>query len=160
MNFEGHIGIEPSATKRRVESEFESDVSDSLHSVDELDSYSGTKKKKKRLPEFNSTTNMDNPDFKGYNQGHILTIVGINANDCIYPIAYAVVDGKNNSSWLLFLELLAEDLRLANSYHVSFMTDKEKFILDAKGKPIITLLEIIRTKIIQMIAKKKVEANK
>ncbi|KAL4282783.1 hypothetical protein GQ457_16G021030 [Hibiscus cannabinus] len=98
MDFEDHFGTEPSATRRRVETEFESDVSDSLHSVDESDSDSGIKKKKKRLPEFNIATDMDNPDFK--------------------------------------------------------------FILEARDKPIITLLEIIRTKIIQMIAKKKVEADK
>ncbi|KAL4334057.1 hypothetical protein GQ457_07G008990 [Hibiscus cannabinus] len=35
-----------------------------------------------------------------------------------------------------------------------------KFILDARDKPIITMLEIIRTKIMQRIAKKKVEADK
>ncbi|KAL4377378.1 hypothetical protein GQ457_02G020060 [Hibiscus cannabinus] len=34
------------------------------------------------------------------------------------------------------------------------------FILDARDKPIITMLEIIRTKIMQRIAKKKVEADK
>ncbi|KAK8649455.1 hypothetical protein V6N13_130184 [Hibiscus sabdariffa] len=68
MDFEGHFGTEPSAARRRVESEFESDVSDSLHSVDESDSDSGIKKKKKkkRLPEFNIATDMDNPDFKGF----------------------------------------------------------------------------------------------
>ncbi|KAK8644367.1 hypothetical protein V6N13_123676 [Hibiscus sabdariffa] len=150
------FGIEPSATRRRVESEFESDFFFySLDSVDE--SYSDS--------------------------------------------AYVVVDSENNSSWSWFLELLAEDLGLTNSYHVSFMTDKHKkvalweaaratymkeyevalgemnalpiynnfnsfnkeflqFILDARDKPIIPLLEIIQTKIMQRIAKKKVEADK
>ncbi|KAK8574842.1 hypothetical protein V6N12_062520 [Hibiscus sabdariffa] len=65
MDFEGQFGTKPSAARRRVESEFESDASDSLHSVDESDSDSGIKKKKKkRLPEFNIATDMDNPDFK------------------------------------------------------------------------------------------------
>ncbi|KAK8675465.1 hypothetical protein V6N13_033531 [Hibiscus sabdariffa] len=98
MDFEGHFGTKPSVIRRRVESELESDVSDSLHSVDESDSDSGTKKKKKRLPEFNTATDMENPDFK--------------------------------------------------------------FILEARDKPVITLLEIIRTEIMQRIAKKKVEADK
>ncbi|KAK8701753.1 hypothetical protein V6N13_020132 [Hibiscus sabdariffa] len=35
-----------------------------------------------------------------------------------------------------------------------------KFILDARDNPIITMLEIIKTKIMQRIAKKKVEADK
>ncbi|KAK8672604.1 hypothetical protein V6N13_110969 [Hibiscus sabdariffa] len=103
---------------------------------------------------------LDGCHLKGYDQGHILDAVGIDANDCIYPIAYAVVDNENNSSRSWFLELLAEDLGLTNSYHVSFMTDKQKFILEARDKPIITLLEIIRTKIMERIAKKKFEADK
>ncbi|KAK8670162.1 hypothetical protein V6N13_104922 [Hibiscus sabdariffa] len=204
---------------------------------------------------------LDGCHLKGYDQGHILAAVGIDANDCIYPIAYVVVDSENNSSWWWFLELLVEDLGLTNSYHVSFMIDKQKglldtlaelfphsesitcvrhlymnfklkftgkalkdalwkvaratymreyevalaemnalstkahdwlvqknsenwskshfscnskcdmllnnlcesfneFILEARDKPIITLLEIIRTKIMQRIAKKKVEADK
>ncbi|KAK8696983.1 hypothetical protein V6N13_113149 [Hibiscus sabdariffa] len=36
----------------------------------------------------------------------------------------------------------------------------EWLLLDAREKPIITMLEIIRTKIMQRIAKKKVEADK
>ncbi|KAK8693566.1 hypothetical protein V6N13_071143 [Hibiscus sabdariffa] len=120
---------------------------------------------------------LDGCHLKGYDHSHILSVVGIDANDCIYLIACAVVDSENNSSWSWFLELLA------NLYHVSFMAYKQKFtgkalkdalwkdaratymreyefILEPRDKPIIILLEIIQTKIMERIAKKKVEADK
>ncbi|KAK8604215.1 hypothetical protein V6N13_099164 [Hibiscus sabdariffa] len=346
IDFEGNVRVPPSVGKERVDSESETEVSDSLHSPNESDSDS-RKKKKQRFAKFNSATDMDNPELKvgmifadievlkeaiknyslqnkeavihdyifpvplskcyrakqfaieliegkhksqysriydylselrltnpgtttvcqldervfqrmyiclqackegfkscrpiicldgchlkGYHQGHLLVAVGIDANDCIYPIAFAVVDSENHSSWCWFLEILAEDLELTNSHYVSFMTDKQKlkftgkalkdalwkdaratylrefevalaemkalspkahewlvgkdprnwshfscnskcdmllnnlcesfnkFILDARDKPIITMLEIIRTKIMKWIAKKKVEADK
>ncbi|KAL4385554.1 hypothetical protein GQ457_15G024530 [Hibiscus cannabinus] len=76
---------------------------------------------------------LDGCHLKGYDQGHILAAVGIDANDCIYPIAYVVVDSENNSSWSWFLELLTEDLGLTNLYHVSFMTDKQKLKFTGKA---------------------------
>ncbi|KAL4333121.1 hypothetical protein GQ457_07G008980 [Hibiscus cannabinus] len=53
---------------------------------------------------------LDGCHLKGYHQGHLLAAVGIDANDCIYPIAFAVVDSENHSSWCWFLGILAEDL--------------------------------------------------
>ncbi|KAL4347998.1 hypothetical protein GQ457_17G020520 [Hibiscus cannabinus] len=37
--------------------------------------------------------------LKGHFQGYLLAAVGIDANDCIYPLAYAVVESENTSSW-------------------------------------------------------------
>lgn len=39
--------------------------------------------------------------------GQLLTAVGIDPNDCIYPIAMAVVEVESLSSWRWFLEILA-----------------------------------------------------
>ncbi|KAK8713340.1 hypothetical protein V6N13_148561 [Hibiscus sabdariffa] len=65
---------------------------------------------------------LDGCHLKGYHGVHLLTVVGIDANDCIYPIAFAIVE--------------------------------------TRSRPIITMLEGIRTKIMQRIAKKKDEADK
>ncbi|KAK8543725.1 hypothetical protein V6N13_025896 [Hibiscus sabdariffa] len=73
---------------------------------------------------------LDGCHLKGYHQGHLLAAVGIDANDCIYPIAFAVVDSENHSSWCWFLKNLAEDLELTNSHYVSFMTDKQKGLVE------------------------------
>ncbi|KAK5825440.1 hypothetical protein PVK06_020276 [Gossypium arboreum] len=83
---------------------------------------------------------------KGYYGGHLLAAVGVDANDCVYPVAFAVVESENKHSWFWFLELLQRDLDINNSYNICFMSDKQKIILKAKDKPILTMLEIIRRK--------------
>ncbi|PWA50167.1 transposase, MuDR, MULE transposase domain protein [Artemisia annua] len=42
--------------------------------------------------------------------GQLLTAVGIDANNEIYPVAYAVVDELNKATWCWFLKLVGEDL--------------------------------------------------
>lgn len=69
---------------------------------------------------------LDGCFFKGYYGGQLLVTVGIDTNDCIYPIAYATVESENFESWAWFLELLKEDLGINNSHHWTFMSDKQK----------------------------------
>ncbi|KAK8576416.1 hypothetical protein V6N13_032338 [Hibiscus sabdariffa] len=45
---------------------------------------------------------LDGCHLKGYHGGHLLTAVGIGANDCIYPIAFAAVESECHSSWCWF----------------------------------------------------------
>ncbi|GJU03619.1 mutator type transposase, partial [Tanacetum coccineum] len=42
--------------------------------------------------------------------GQILTAVGVDANNGIYPVAYAIVEAESKASWCWFLNLLGEDL--------------------------------------------------
>jgi len=56
----------------------------------------------------------------------LLTAVGIDPNDCIYPIAVALVEVESLSTWKWFLETLKEDLRIVNTYPWTVMTDKQK----------------------------------
>lgn len=58
--------------------------------------------------------------------GIMLTAVGIDPNDCIYPIAYAVVEVESLASWKWFLQTLKEDLGIENTYPWTIMTDKQK----------------------------------
>ncbi|KAK8617714.1 hypothetical protein V6N13_080621 [Hibiscus sabdariffa] len=69
--------------------------------------------------------------LKGYYQGYLLAAVGIDANDCIYPIAVAVVEAETRDSWCWFLQLLAEDLDIVNSHHLTLMFDKQKGLIEA-----------------------------
>ncbi|KAL4360820.1 hypothetical protein GQ457_04G023860 [Hibiscus cannabinus] len=38
-------------------------------------------------------------DYLGHYQGWLLAAVGIDANDCIYPLAFAVVESETRDSW-------------------------------------------------------------
>ncbi|KAK8655790.1 hypothetical protein V6N13_108356 [Hibiscus sabdariffa] len=121
---------------------------------------------------------LDGCHLKGYYGGHILATVGIDADDCIYPIAYACVENfkdtleeiKSVSSksydWLVkinpdqwckaFFRSATKSDMLLNNLCECF----NKFILEARDKPILTMMETIRTKIMQRIAKKQSQADK
>ncbi|KAK8610135.1 hypothetical protein V6N13_081304 [Hibiscus sabdariffa] len=58
-------------------------------------------------------------------------LVGADANDCVYPLAYAIVESENRSSWTWFLQILEIDMELTNSNHYTFMSDKKKELVDA-----------------------------
>ena len=60
--------------------------------------------------------------------GTPLTAVGIDPNDCIYPIAMAVVEVECKDSWMWFLNTLKSDLGIKNTYPWTIMTDKQMVI--------------------------------
>ncbi|KAL5540018.1 hypothetical protein UlMin_043973 [Ulmus minor] len=150
--------------------------------------------------------------IKGHHKGQLLAAVGVNANNQMYPIAYAIVESETRDSWRWFLELLNVDLQLNNSGHISWITDKQKGLLDemekmkmaspsafewlaakdpshlsraflregakcdmlcnnmceafnstivqARDKPIITLLEMIHTYMMKRLTRKRAEIEK
>ncbi|GJW15306.1 multidrug resistance-associated protein 5 [Tanacetum coccineum] len=55
---------------------------------------------------------LDGCFLKSLNQGEILTAIGRDGNNHIYPVAWAVVNVENKDNWTWFLELLEEDLGL------------------------------------------------
>ncbi|KAK5803250.1 hypothetical protein PVK06_030893 [Gossypium arboreum] len=94
----------------------DSDDSGRLDSVHESDSDG------QNWPEFNLENDMSNPRLKvckdgyragcrrivgldgcflkGYCGGYLFAAVGIDANNDIYPLAYAAIESENQSSWL------------------------------------------------------------
>jgi len=58
--------------------------------------------------------------------GIMLTAVGIDPNDCIFPIAFGVVEVECLDSWRWFLTTLKQDLGIENTYPWTLMTDKQK----------------------------------
>ncbi|BAH94003.1 Os07g0583500 [Oryza sativa Japonica Group] len=58
--------------------------------------------------------------------GQLLTAVGIDPNDCIYPIAMAVVEVESFSTWTWFLDTLKTELGIVNTSPWTIMTDKQK----------------------------------
>lgn len=61
----------------------------------------------------------------------MLTAVGMDPNDCIYPLAMAVVEVESKSTWKWFLQTLKNDLGIENTYAYTIMTDKQKGLIPA-----------------------------
>ena len=69
---------------------------------------------------------LDGTFMKGPYPGQILTAVGLDSNNGIYPLAYAVVESENTNSWTWFLENLADDLDLTPRCNFTFISDRQK----------------------------------
>ncbi|CAI9290866.1 unnamed protein product [Lactuca saligna] len=64
-------------------------------------------------------------------KGELLYAIGRDANDKIYPIAWAVVNVENKQNWKWFLELLIDDLNLNLGNGFSLMSDQHKGLIEA-----------------------------
>ncbi|XP_076927536.1 uncharacterized protein LOC143591114 [Bidens hawaiensis] len=69
---------------------------------------------------------LDGAFMKGTFPGQMLTVVGLDSNNGIYPVCYAIVESESNNSWTWFLELMSEDLEIgsnsrASSSHSNFI---------------------------------------
>ena len=71
---------------------------------------------------------LDGAFMKGPFPGQILSAVGVDSNNGTYPLAYAVVESENTSSWKWFLQCLAEDLDLYSNSNFTFISDRQKVL--------------------------------
>ncbi|GKG22202.1 multidrug resistance-associated protein 5, partial [Tanacetum coccineum] len=69
---------------------------------------------------------LDGCFLKSPNQGEILTAIGRDGNDHIYPVAWAVVNVENKDNWTWFLELLEQDLGSSRGNGLTLMFDQHK----------------------------------
>ncbi|CAI9265896.1 unnamed protein product [Lactuca saligna] len=74
---------------------------------------------------------LDGCFLKGVCKGELLCAIGRDANDKIYPIAWAVVNVENKQNWKWFLELLIDDLHLNLGNGFSLMSDQHKGLIEA-----------------------------
>ncbi|GJX44845.1 mutator type transposase [Tanacetum coccineum] len=61
----------------------------------------------------------------------ILTAVGVDANNRIYPVAYAIVEAESTASWCWFLNLLGEDLGIEANFNYTFISNRQKGLIQA-----------------------------
>ncbi|XP_065855437.1 uncharacterized protein [Euphorbia lathyris] len=72
--------------------------------------------------------------LKGTYGGQLLTAVGIDPNDCIYPIAWGIVLTESTDTWMWFLENLSNDLDLHYGKDITFMSDRQKISRRRNGR--------------------------
>ncbi|XP_076909186.1 uncharacterized protein LOC143566337 [Bidens hawaiensis] len=64
----------------------------------------------------------------------ILTAVGMDGNNGIYPLAYSLVEAETTDNWTWFLECLGDDLDLHSNSNFTFISDRQKGIIPALQK--------------------------
>jgi hypothetical protein len=65
--------------------------------------------------------------FKGGNNGNLLCAIRRDANNQMYPIAWAAVPIENYDTWYWFLSLLQKDLNISNGGEDSVLiSDQQK----------------------------------
>ncbi|CAN1139971.1 hypothetical protein LINPERPRIM_LOCUS23718 [Linum perenne] len=69
---------------------------------------------------------LDGCFLKGLCKGELLTAIGRDANDQMYPIAWCIVEVESRASWDWFLELLQDDLNIGNGFGWCFSSDQQK----------------------------------
>ena len=77
---------------------------------------------------------LDGTFLKGYCKGILLVAVGIDAENAIFPIAYAVCEKETTDSWSWFCDLLKTDLESERPDMYTFMSDKQKGLDNAVGR--------------------------
>lgn len=61
--------------------------------------------------------------------GQLLSAVGLDPNNNIFPICYALVERETKYTWMWFLLLLAGNINLENDYRWTFISDKQKGLI-------------------------------
>jgi hypothetical protein len=72
---------------------------------------------------------LDGCFMKGPYPGQLLTVVCVDPNHDIYPLAYALVEAETTSSWTWFLTCLGDDLDLGKNSNFTFISDRQKVLL-------------------------------
>ncbi|CAI9295760.1 unnamed protein product [Lactuca saligna] len=73
---------------------------------------------------------LDGCFLKGICKRELLCVVGRDANNGIYPIAWAVVCVENKENWRWFLDLLIDDLGLNLGYGYNVISDQHKGMIE------------------------------
>ncbi|GJW58169.1 hypothetical protein Tco_0104900 [Tanacetum coccineum] len=68
-----------------------------------------------------------------YCKGELLTVVGRDANNQMFPIAWAVVKVENKNTWCWFLSLLCNNLDLQSNLGITIISDGYKGLIEATG---------------------------
>ncbi|XP_022029337.1 uncharacterized protein LOC110930347 [Helianthus annuus] len=69
--------------------------------------------------------------MKGPFPGQILSAVGIDGNNSIYPVGYALVEAETTQTWKWFLQLLRDDLGCTANSCFTFISDRQKGLIPA-----------------------------
>ncbi|KAK8713327.1 hypothetical protein V6N13_148548 [Hibiscus sabdariffa] len=73
---------------------------------------------------------LDGCFLKGSFKGKILSVVGRDGNNQIFPIAWALVEVENRDTWTWFLQNIQNDLNLGDGSNFTLISDMQKGLLE------------------------------
>ncbi|XP_062108696.1 uncharacterized protein LOC133819447 [Humulus lupulus] len=76
---------------------------------------------------------LDGCFLKGYCKGLLLAVVGIDANNDMFLIAYVICEKENTDTWNWFFKLLKEDLEVIDTRRYTLIRDRQKGLENALG---------------------------
>ncbi|KAE8681017.1 hypothetical protein F3Y22_tig00111344pilonHSYRG00032 [Hibiscus syriacus] len=76
------------------------------------------------------STKVNEANLPGAFQGKLLSTVGRDINNQIFPIAWVVVEVENRETWTWFLKNLQTDLNLGDGENVTLLSDMQKGLLE------------------------------
>ncbi|CAI9266035.1 unnamed protein product [Lactuca saligna] len=68
---------------------------------------------------------------RGICRGQLLAAMGRDANNHIFPIAWAVVEVENKETWKWFLDLLLDDIEMGIGHGLTLISDQHKGLIEA-----------------------------
>lgn len=74
---------------------------------------------------------LDGCFLKTVTGGQLLSAVGRDGNNQMFPICYAVVESENTDSWRWFLTLVIDDLDLNDGHGLTIISDQQKGLENA-----------------------------
>ncbi|GKD59177.1 hypothetical protein Tco_1296686 [Tanacetum coccineum] len=74
---------------------------------------------------------LDGCFLKSVCEGQLLSAIGRDANNHMYPLAWAVVSIENKENWKWFLELLRNDIGMIGGVGLTLISDQHKGIVEA-----------------------------
>ena len=69
---------------------------------------------------------LDGCHLKGRFGGQILAATARDANDNIFPVAFAVVEQENKDSWIWLLHQFSDDIGNPEQLNLVYITDRQK----------------------------------
>ncbi|CAM8972800.1 unnamed protein product [Rhodiola kirilowii] len=74
---------------------------------------------------------LDSCHLKGHYNGQIHSAVGRDANDNMFPIAWAVCEAESKETWTWFLQALINDIGIPTQHNWCFISDQQKGLQEA-----------------------------
>ncbi|KAL0346480.1 UNVERIFIED_CONTAM: hypothetical protein Scaly_1664000 [Sesamum calycinum] len=104
-----------------------------------------------------SIIGVDRCHLKGPHGGILLTAIGVDPNNNLFPIAYAVVNKECRVTWEWFLIILKHDLDIVKDYEFTFMSEKQKGLMKGwKRKIGESTLEDVAEQSVAVVGKRKI----